>query len=77
MWSNWPWIVGARLGSLQGISETADLWDFHTQQYLEFAENGAKNEKHPVSSSYAGKNISLMREVSVEGQFALVNNNTL
>ena len=37
-------IVGARQGGLS-ISETADLLDFHTQQSLEFAENGVKNKK--------------------------------
>ena len=60
-------IVGARQGGLS-ISETADLLGFfHTQQSLEFAENGAKNKKHPVSSSSAGKNALLMREVRGEG----------
>ena len=30
-------------------------WDFHTKQSVDFAENGAKNKKHPVSGSSAGK----------------------
>ena len=37
--------------------------DFHKQRSLEFAENGAKNKKHPVSSSSADRNALLMREV--------------
>ena len=49
-------IVGARQGALS-ISEAADLLRFfHTQQSLEFAENGAKNKKNPVSSSSVGRN---------------------
>ena len=43
-------IVGARQGGLS-IS-----WEFHTQQFLVFAENGAKNKKQPVSSSSVGRN---------------------
>ena len=43
-------IVGARQGGL--IS-----WYFHAQHSAEFAENGVKNKKHPVSSSSAGKNM--------------------
>ena len=35
---------------------------------LEFAENSVRNKKHPVSSSSAGKNALLMREVTGEGQ---------
>ena len=31
-------------------------WDFHAQQSLEFAENGAINKIHPVSSSSVGRN---------------------
>ena len=30
---------------------------------LEFAENGAKNKKHEVSSSSAGRNALLIREI--------------
>ena len=31
-------------------------WDLHTQQSLEFAENGVKNkQKHPVSSRSVGR----------------------
>ena len=57
-------IVGARQGGLS-ISKTADhLW---FSQSLEFAENGVKNKKHPVSSSSAGKKTLLMREVRGEG----------
>ena len=37
--------------------------DCHMQQFQQFAENGAKNQKHPVSSSSAGKNALLMREI--------------
>ena len=54
-------IVGARQGGLS-IS-----LDFHAQQSLEFAANGAKNKKHPVSSSSAGRNALLMREVRGQG----------
>ena len=46
-------IVGARQGGLD-ISETAE-WDFHSKQSPEFAENGAENQKHPVSSSSVGR----------------------
>ena len=54
------------LGGLS-ISETADLLGFScTTQALEFAENGAKNKKHPVSSSSVGKNTSLISRGSVE-----------
>ena len=49
-------IVGARQGGLS-ISETADLLGFSCTTVSEFAENGAKNKKHPVSSSSAGKNL--------------------
>ena len=49
-------IVGARQGSLS-ISETADVLGFSR----ELAENGAKNRKHPLSSSSAGKNALLVR----------------
>ena len=38
--------------------------DFHAQQSLESAENGAKNGKPPASSSSAGGNVSVMREGS-------------
>ena len=41
--------------------------EFHTQQSLEFAENGEKNKKHPVSSDSASRNPLLMREVRGEG----------
>ena len=58
-------IVGARQGGLN-ISETADLLGFHTQQSLQFAENGTKNKKHPVSSSSVGINVLLMKEVRGE-----------
>ena len=55
-------IVGARKGGLV-VLETADL--LHAQQSLEFAENGVKNKKHPVSSRHAGT--LLMREIRGEG----------
>ena len=49
-------IVGDRQGGLS-ISETADLLGFsHARQSQEFAENGVKNKKHPVSSSSVGRN---------------------
>ena len=57
-------IVGARQGSLS-ISGTADLLGF---SHLEFAENRAKNKKHPVSSSSTGRNALLTREVQREWQ---------
>ena len=60
-------IVGAGQGGLC-VSETADHlgWDFHAQQSLEFAENGAQNKKHQVNSSSACKN-ALMRGVRGKG----------
>ena len=41
--------------------------DFHAQQSLEFAKNGAKSKKHPVSSSSVVENALVMREVRGEG----------
>ena len=35
----------------------------------EFAENGAKNKKHPVSSCSTGKNVLLMSKVRGEGTY--------
>ena len=57
-------IIGAGQGGLSS-SENADLLGF-SHQSLEFAENGVKNKKHPVSSSSVGKNYLLMREVRGE-----------
>ena len=57
-------IVGARQGGLS-ISETTDLL-ISWQQFLEFAENGAK--KHPVSSSSVGIKTLLMSVSSQIGQ---------
>ena len=48
-------IIGARQGCLS-ISETGDLGFSHT--VIEFAENGGKIKKHPVSSSSGIKNSS-------------------
>ena len=59
-------IVGAREGGLS-ISETADLLAFSSATSLGFAENGAKNQKRPVSSSSLGRNALLMKEVRGEG----------
>ena len=55
-------IVGAR----QGGSETAHLLEFSCTTGS-LAENGAKNEKHSVSSSSVCRNALLMREVRGEG----------
>ena len=41
-------------------------WDFHTQQSLEFTQNGVKNKTHPLRCSSANRNALLMREVSGE-----------
>lgn len=38
-------------------------WDFHTQPFARFAENGLKKRKYPVSSSCLGPNALLMPEV--------------
>ena len=64
-------IVGVRQGGVcLSISETADLLGF-LRKSLHFAENGAKNKKkNPVSTSSAGRNALLMREVRGEGQAA-------
>ena len=59
-------MAGARQGGLS-ISETADLLGFSHTSHYEFAENVAKNKKHPVSSSSAGKNMLFMKEVRGEG----------
>ena len=48
-------------------SETTDLLGSRTQRSLEFAENGEKNKKHPVSSGPAGRNALLVREIKGEG----------
>ena len=40
--------------------------NFHARQSLEFADNDG-GKKHPVSSSEAGKNALLLREVRGEG----------
>lgn len=37
-------VVDARWAGLR-ISSTADLWDFQTQQALEFTQNGEKKQK--------------------------------
>ena len=48
-------IISARQGGLS-ISETAVIsWNFHAQQSLEFAENGAKKQKHPVMKHLANE----------------------
>ena len=58
-------LVGARQGGL--VSQKLLIsWDSHTQQSLDTAENN-KNRKHPGSSTSAGRNASLMREVRGEG----------
>ena len=59
-------IVGARQGALS-ISETADLLGFSCPTVSRVTENGVKTKKHPMSSSSAGKNVLLMREVRGEG----------
>ena len=60
-------IVGARHGGLS-ISETADLLGFSLHNSLWSLQRMVrKNKKHPVSSSFAGRNILLMREVRGEG----------
>ncbi len=41
-------------------------WDFHTQPYLGFTENGPKKRKYPVSGSCVDKNALLMSEVRGE-----------
>ena len=38
------------------------------QQSVEFAENGGKNKKHPVSSNSAGRNALLITEVPGESK---------
>ena len=43
------------------------IWDFHAQQSVEYAENSAKNKKHPANSSTAGKKTLSMTEVRGEG----------
>ena len=66
--TKWPWPRNddycCQTGGLS-ISETGDLQGF--SHSLEFAENGVKNKKHPVSSSSACRNASLMSEVRGEG----------
>ena len=47
-------IVGARQGGLN-ISETADLLGFSYNAVSRVCRGGAKNKKHPVCSSSAGK----------------------
>ena len=61
-------IVAARQGGLS-ISETADLLGFsHTTVSRVCREWCKKKQKrHPVSSSSAGRNVLLMREVRGEG----------
>ena len=43
------------------------VWVIFMHNSLQFAENGVKNKKHPVTSSSAGKNVLLMRKVRGEG----------
>ena len=60
-------IVGARQGGLS-ISETADLLGFScTTVSRSLQRMVRKTKKHPVSSSSAGRNALLMREVRGEG----------
>lgn len=54
-------LIGARWGGLN-ISETDDLWGFSHKPFLEFAQNGAKKKKHPVSGSSVGRNASWIRD---------------
>ena len=43
-------------------------WDFHAQESLEFAENGAKNKNTSSEQQFCRqKHVLLMREVSGEG----------
>ena len=58
-------IVSARQGDLS-ISERGDVLGFSGTTVSEFAENGVK-KNNPVSSSSAGRNSLLMREVGREG----------
>ena len=58
-------VVSARQGGLSRLSQKRLIsWDFYAQQSLEFADNGATNKKHPLSSSSVGRKALLMREVS-------------
>lgn len=41
-------------------------WDFHEQPSVEFTQNGAKTNKHPLSARFAGGNALLMREARGE-----------
>ncbi len=41
-------------------------WDFHTQLYLGFTENGPKKRKYPVSGSCVDETALLMSDVRGE-----------
>ena len=69
MWFKWLWPWNecwCQTGWFEYLRKLLIL-DFHAQQFLEFAENRAKNKKHPESSSYVGRNPLLMRDVRGEG----------
>ncbi len=44
------------------ISKLLIYWDFHTQPFIGFTENGLKKTKYPVSRSYVDENNLLMSE---------------